>query len=126
MEVCGLLVGITMANLEMGPLRIRNTLTQIISSGVVQVSAGYYHSLILKADGSLWAFGGNNNGQLGDGTTAQRNAPIQIISTGVAQVAAGSVHSMILKVDGSLWAFGGNSRGQLGNGTILNKIHQHR
>ena len=66
-----------------------------------RISAGTLHSLILQADGSLWAFGGNNNNKLGDGTTTTE-APTQIISTGVAQVAAGSVRSMILKVDESL------------------------
>ena len=50
---------------------------------------GFYHSLVLKTDGSLWAFGRNNYGQLGNGTTVHRNTPTQIISTGVSQVSAG-------------------------------------
>ena len=42
----------------------------------------YYHSLFIKSDGSLWAMGNNNYGQLGDGTTTQRSSPVQIVSSG--------------------------------------------
>jgi alpha-tubulin suppressor-like RCC1 family protein len=82
------------------------------------------HSLILKTDGSLWAFGDNQYGQLGDGTTIQRNFPTQILNTGVAQVAAGRSFSLILKTDGSLYAFGRNDSivGQLGDGTNVDKL----
>ena len=80
------------------------------------------HSLILKTNGSLWAFGDNHYGQLGDGTTIQRNFPIQILNEGVAQVAAGRSFSLILKTDGSLYAFGRNEFGQLGDGTNVDKL----
>ena len=53
---------------------------------MAQVVGGYYHSLILKTDGSLWAFGKNIDGRLGDGTTANRNTPTQILSSGVASL----------------------------------------
>ena len=91
--VDGLLVEITTVNWETVP-RHKEIPTQIISTGVSQGSVGFYHSLVLKTDGSLWAFGRNNYGQLGDGTTAQRNTPTQIISTGVSQVSAGFYHSL--------------------------------
>ena len=77
--------------------------------------------MILKVDGSLWAFGGNSRGQLGNGSNSQQNTPTQIISTGVAQVATGYQHSMILKTDGSLWTYGWNSHGTLGNGSTSDK-----
>ncbi len=80
-----------------------------------RLAAGQYHSLGLKRDGSLWVWGANNRGQLGDGTTANRKFPVQIM-TGVKAVAAGLEHSLALKTDGTLWAWGENCYGQLGNG----------
>ena len=79
------------------------------------------HSMIIKTDGSLWGFGRNDTGQLGDGTTTNRNTPTMIISSGVAQVACGHKHTLVLKTDGSLWTFGQNSYGQLGNGNTTNR-----
>ena len=81
----------------------------------------YYHSLFIKSDGSLWAMGNNNYGQLGDGTTTQRSSPVQIVSSGVVQVAAGFEHSLFIKSDGSLWAMGNNIYGRLGDGTTTQR-----
>ena len=75
----------------------------------------------MKTDGSLWTFGNNSFGQLGDGTTTRRNTPTQIISTGVSQVDGGFYISKILKTDGSLWAFGRNNLGQFGDGTTTQR-----
>ena len=87
---------------------------------VTAVSAGNIHSLFLKNDGSLWAMGGNNNGQLGDGSFNNTNLPEQIVGSKVSMVAAGSWHSLFLKTDGSLWGMGFNRFGQLGDGTFSN------
>lgn len=78
------------------------------------VAAGNGYSLILKSDGTLWACGNNEHGQLGDGTTRNRLYPVQIMS-GIQYIAAGKYHSLILKNDGTLWAFGNNENSQLGN-----------
>ena len=75
-----------MDSLVDGTTTNRNTPTQILSSGVEQAVGGYYHSLILKTDGSLWSMGQNGYGQLGDGTITNRNAPTQILSSGVASL----------------------------------------
>ena len=48
-------------------------------SGAMQVRGGLYHSLGLKSDGTVWAWGHNAYGQLGDGTTATRKAPVQVV-----------------------------------------------
>ena len=57
---------------------------QIVAGGVTVIAAGYYHSLFLKDDGSLWTLGGNNQyGQLGDGTYNQTNRPQQIVASNV-------------------------------------------
>ena len=85
------------------------------------IAAGYYHSLGLKSDGTLWAWGGNNSGQLGDGTSYDRHSPVQIGTDLWASIAAGSYHSLGLKSDGTLWGWGWNYYGQLGDGTTVNK-----
>ena len=76
----------------------------------------------MQSDGSLWGWGSNNNGQLGDGTTADKLFPVRIGSaTDWSQVATGSVHALAIKTDGSLWAWGDNSAGQLGDGSNSDK-----
>jgi alpha-tubulin suppressor-like RCC1 family protein len=90
-------------------------------SGITAVAAGQAdHSLALKSDGTVWAFGMNQFGKLGDGTTNARNTPGLVSGlSGVTAVSAGTSHSLALKSDGSVWAMGDNYWGQLGNGTIL-------
>lgn len=69
----------------------------------------------IRSDGTLWAWGDNQFGQLGDGTTTMRPSPVQI-ATGFAHVAAGAHHTLAVKTDGSLWGWGSNGSGQLGTG----------
>ena len=72
--------------------------------------------------GSLWAWGSNTNGELGDGTIVHKSSPVQVgAMTTWATVAGGSNHSVAIKTDGTLWAWGGNAQGQLGDGTIVSK-----
>ena len=89
-------------------------------AGVIAVSAGDFHSLIVKKDGSLWACGNNWHGQLGDGTTTNRHTPVKIMDN-VSSVSAGGNHSLIVKKDGSLWACGYNEDGELGDGTTTER-----
>jgi hypothetical protein len=75
--------------------------------GIMQVSAGGGHTLAVKYDGSLWAWGWNNSGQLGDGTTADRHTPVQIGKDKKwASVSASGNHSLAIDTDGGLWTFG--------------------
>jgi len=90
-------------------------------SNVTQVVGGWEHSLALTRDGSLWAWGNGNGGELGDGTTASHRTPIRIASgaAGFIAVAAGSWYSLALKNDGTVWAWGGLS--SLGDGTTTDR-----
>ncbi|HEY7145369.1 MAG TPA: chromosome condensation regulator RCC1 [Streptosporangiaceae bacterium] len=88
-----------------------------LSSGVVQVSAGYDHALAVTSDGSVWAWGNNSAGKLGNGTSASSGVPVRVMGlTGVTRVAAGDSQSLALRSDGTVWAWGANDAGQLGNG----------
>ena len=87
-----------------------------LSSAYSAVANGASHTLAVKLDGTLWTWGGNASGQLGDGTTTSLNTPIQI-GTGYLVVAAGNSHSLGIKTDGTLWSWGNNGTGQLGDGT---------
>ncbi len=87
------------------------------------VSTGMYHSLGLKTDGTLWAWGGNAHGQLGDGTEIDRNAPVQIgTGNNWMKIETGNDYSLGLKTDGTLWVWGRNLYGQLGDGNFVNKL----
>ena len=69
------------------------------------VSAGHWHTMAIKTDGSLWAWGTNNYYQLGDGTTENSHSPKKIMDSAVA-ISSGGAQSMALKKDGSLWVWG--------------------
>jgi alpha-tubulin suppressor-like RCC1 family protein len=87
-------------------------------SGMRAVGAGENHSFAIKDDtGTLWAWGRNSDGQLGDGTTGAKSTPVQVSGlTNVVAVAGGGVHSLALRGDGTVWAWGNNFHGQLGTG----------
>jgi alpha-tubulin suppressor-like RCC1 family protein len=86
------------------------------------VAAGGNSTLGLKSDGTLWAWGANPWGQLGDGTTTFRPSPVQVTGlSSVITVAAGQNHSLAVKSDGTVWAWGYNGYGQLGDGTTTQR-----
>ncbi|MDW7739723.1 MAG: dockerin type I domain-containing protein [Bacillota bacterium] len=82
------------------------------------VSAGNSHTLAIRGDGSVWSWGYNGFGQLGDGTREDRHSP-EVISglTNVKAVSAGNGFSLAVKTDGTVWSWGRNNLGQLGNAT---------
>lgn len=88
------------------------------------VSAGWYHSLAIRTDGKLFAWGraaGNNHGSLGDGTKINKSSPVQIGSlTTWASISAGQ-HSLAIKTDGTLWGWGSNYQGHLGLGDVIQR-----
>jgi alpha-tubulin suppressor-like RCC1 family protein len=88
-----------------------------------QASAGGSHSLAVRANGSLWSWGSNANGRLGDNTVVSKSSPVSVVGgfTDWCQVSAGSVHSLGLRTNGTLWSWGCNTDGQLGDNTIVSK-----
>lgn len=85
----------------------------------VAVAAGSFHSVGLKGDGTLWAWGANVDGQLGDHTLAQRILPVQIASDSIwTAIATGERHTLAISMDRTLWTWGYNGTGQLGDGTV--------
>ena len=112
-----------------GVLPLRNL------TGVIAVAAGFGHSLALSADGTVWAWGSNDAGQLGDGSMTGRSVPERVKGprgrrgggitaaylTDIVAIAAGERFSLALRVDGSVWAWGANDEGQLGDGTFFDR-----
>jgi hypothetical protein len=96
--------------------------------GMTGVAGGWYHSLAVKQDGTVWGWGQNGSGQLGDGTNTDRKVPVQVVGpngqgflTGVIAVAASSLCSLAVKQDGTVWGWGYNGYGQLGDGTNISR-----
>jgi alpha-tubulin suppressor-like RCC1 family protein len=103
-----------------------STWKQSITEEFKQISVGYAHVMGIKFDGTLWGWGRNNVGQVGDGTTVDKSTPVQIGSdTNWATVASGGFFlggfAIAIKTTGTLWAWGGNGNGQLGDGTLIQK-----
>lgn len=87
--------------------------------GVVAVSAGGRHTCAVRVDHSVWCWGANVFGQLGDGTDTSRHLPREVVDLqDVAAVSAGGNHTCALQEDGSVWCWGQNERGQLGDGVF--------
>jgi alpha-tubulin suppressor-like RCC1 family protein len=81
-----------------------------LGGGFVYTADGSYHTLAVKSDGSVWAWGKNDYGQLGDYSNTDRHSPVQVHGlTGVVQVDGGYGFSLALKSDGTVWAWGRNS-----------------
>ncbi len=90
-------------------------------AGVIAISAppvgGGTFALALKSDGTVWAWGINTNGQLGDGTVVTRTTPVQVQGlTGIVGIDAAGTHALALRADGAVFAWGSNANGQLGTG----------
>ncbi|MGY1621105.1 protein kinase [Geodermatophilus sp. SYSU D00965] len=86
---------------------------------VAAIAAGNFHSLALLMDGTVRAWGWNDDGQLGDGTTADRPSPVTVSGlTDIAAIAAGDRFSLALRSNGRVTTWGANERGQLGDGTF--------
>jgi alpha-tubulin suppressor-like RCC1 family protein len=102
----------------------RNTLVPVATmvGALSAISTGYYHSVALKTDGTVWTWGYNGDGELGSGNNINRPTPFSVVGlTNVVSVAAGNYHTLAVKSDGTVWAWGDNQYGELGDGTMVGK-----
>jgi YD repeat-containing protein len=88
-----------------------------------QTSAGSDHSLAVRTNGTVWAWGRNGQGQLGDDTTTNRSSPVSVVGgfTDWCHISAGNDHSLAVRTTGTVWAWGYNGQGRLGDGTTTNR-----
>ena len=91
-----------------------------VVNDAIDVSAGAHHTCALRKNGSVWCWGDNHNGQLGEGTTGNLAVPVPVTGfTNAASLAAGQTSTCALKRDGTVWCWGDNRSGQLGIGSAI-------
>ncbi len=122
-----------------GPLTLYAQWTP--GDGVISVWGGAQEAIALKSDGSVWTWGANFNGELGDGETDDTGnevfvstynsaLPLDVLGpggvgnlSGITAIMGGEMHNLALKSDGSVWAWGYNKYNQLGDGTTTNRVY---
>lgn len=88
---------------------------------VIAIDAGWQNSAALMDDGSVWTWGTNMAGQLGDGTAVTRSVPVKVPISGVKAIKVGANYMLALKEDGTVWGWGYNDFGNLGDGTRIDR-----
>lgn len=87
-------------------------------TGLKDISAGSYYTMVLKTDGTVWTWGNNDYGQLGNGGTTGSITPFKVPIDNVQQISAGWFHAAVLKY-GEVWSWGNGTQGEMGNGGQL-------
>ncbi len=114
-------LGIGSTTMQPVPVQVKGPggvgfLTGVTAISAPPVSGGAF-ALALKSDGTVWAWGINTNGQLGDDTVTTRTTPVQVQGlTDIVGIDAAGTHALALRADGAVLAWGGNANGQLGTG----------
>jgi alpha-tubulin suppressor-like RCC1 family protein len=97
-------------------------------NSITNIMGGEVHSIAVKSDGTVWGWGQNEFGQLGDGTTNDESAPVQVglgcvpPLGSVTKLGGRTYWNLAVKTDGTVWAWGMNQGGQLGNGTTISTL----
>ena len=87
-----------------------------------EVSGSDFHNLAIKNNGTLWSWGNNSSGQLGNNSSITKYSPTQIGNSQWKTVRAGTNHSVGIKIDGTLWAWGENEDASIGDGTFVDRF----
>ena len=100
-----------------------NNWNSVYSASYLLTNVSYNHTFGIKKDHTLWGWGYNAYGTLGDGTKIDKNTPTQIgIENNWDKISTSISHTLAIKLDSTLWAWGGNGYGQLGDGTLISRI----
>ena len=109
------------------PAAVRTLGTPMADKVIVQLAAGNSQSMALASDGTVYTWGWNQYGQLGNGATTNSRIPVAVVTTGtslagkvVSQIAAGNAHALAMTDDGTVYTWGWNQHGQLGNNSTIN------
>ena len=109
------------------PAAVRTLGTPMAGKIIVQLAAGNSQSIALASDGTVYTWGWNQHGQLGNGTTMNSRIPVAVVTAGtplagktISQIAAGNAHALAMTDDGTMYAWGWNQHGQLGNNSTIN------
>jgi alpha-tubulin suppressor-like RCC1 family protein len=111
-------------NLGLGTITNYNVVspTQIGTSSWSFVSSFRDHVLAIKADNTLWSWGANVWGELGQGDLNYRSSPVQIGTSSWIAISAGNYHNLAIRSDNTLWAWGYNPNGELGQGDTIDRL----
>ncbi|WP_051250475.1 fibronectin type III domain-containing protein [Paenibacillus harenae] len=119
--VCGLLMLTLLLPFQAAAESDTAVLAENSKSGVTMVAGGR-HTFALNENGTVWAWGSNERGQLGEGSTSESSTPVQVQGlSSVTAIALGESHSLAIKSDGTVWAWGSNDYGQLGDGSTTER-----
>jgi alpha-tubulin suppressor-like RCC1 family protein len=111
----------TLPNLVGNSLSVIKTPIKLGSDTWIAASAGASHTLAIRSDGTLFTWGNNSSGQLGQGNTTYLSSPVQVGTSSWTAVSAGDAHSMAIRSDGGLFTWGNNGSGRLGDGTATSR-----
>jgi alpha-tubulin suppressor-like RCC1 family protein len=105
------------------PLRVHGPGNVGYLNSIVAISAGEGHNMALRSDGTVWTWGWNGLGQLGNGTTNDAHTPVQVGGlSNVVAISGRGYHCLALKSDGTVWGWGWDTAGQVGNGFTTNCV----
>lgn len=113
---------VSAADPDAGGRAVITVLDPMVTEHGVVLAAGTWHSAAIRTDGSVWTWGLNLEGQLGDGTTTSSSTPVRVAGIDDARaVAVGGFHTLVLRANGTVAAVGRNDDGQLGDGTTVGR-----